>query len=675
MVYFNKKSQITPLRLYLLLLGLTWLFLIAARIIFAAYNNAAFQDAQIQDILKAFYIGCRFDGRIAAIITFPFGFCLGIAPLGRKLYLWAGRIFVFYFCVFLLLWLIYAVDFGFYAYLGQRLNCTIIDLLADFSVSVDMVWASYPVVISSIGLLAAVLASSGLFYKLCSKHIKPYSCKTGKIFAWLACFLIFAVVAYGQISSNFFPLRWSNAYFSQHPAITALAINPAQNLYDTYRAMSDSEVSVAKTRKFYPVIADFLQVDKPDAETLNYLRHENSADKINRFAGSKPNVVIIIMESMAHTKSSFAPGPDDPTPFLKNLATKSLYYSNFYANTRTTARAIFTTMTGIPDVTESSTGTRNQMVVNQRMIADQFDGYDKFYLIGGNTSWANLRGILGNNIQGIQILEESYWDAANLDVWGVSDWDMLRQAHKVFAAHTQKPFLAVIQTSTFHSPYTLPENIPGFEQKKLSLEAKENYGFVSEAEYNSMRLADYSIAEFFRLAQSAPYYQNTIFVLFGDHGINDTGRNMNKSYSAARLTPWQVPMLIYAPVLFSSGRLKPGVDAKPASQIDVFPTLAYLAGINYVNSALGRNLTDARFNDSRAAFVSGQKDTPIRLVQDGFCYYDNKSGEVLSEHLYKLDDTEGKDYKELEAERFANMQNLAHAMQETARYLLYNNKK
>jgi phosphoglycerol transferase MdoB-like AlkP superfamily enzyme len=134
-------------------------------------------------------------------------------------------------------------------------------------------------------------------------------------------------------------------------------------------------------------------------------------------------------------------------------------------------------------------------------------------------------------------------------------------------------------------------------------------------------------------------------------------------------------MIIHAPVLFASGDLKPGEDAGAASQVDVFPTVAYLAGIDYVNGTLGRNLLDPRFAGSRAAFISGQQATPMRLVQDGFCYYDNKSGQAESEHLYKLDDAGAKDYKAMEPERFAGMRNLARAMQETARYLLYNNKK
>ena len=32
-----------------------------------------------------------------------------------------------------------------------------------------------------------------------------------------------------------YPLRWSNAYFSKNAFISALALNPLQNLFDTYK--------------------------------------------------------------------------------------------------------------------------------------------------------------------------------------------------------------------------------------------------------------------------------------------------------------------------------------------------------------------------------------------------------------------------------------------------------
>ena len=42
-------------------------------------------------------------------------------------------------------------------------------------------------------------------------------------FVLLLC--LFAA-AYGQISSNFFPLRWSNAYFTNNRDLVLLGLNP-----------------------------------------------------------------------------------------------------------------------------------------------------------------------------------------------------------------------------------------------------------------------------------------------------------------------------------------------------------------------------------------------------------------------------------------------------------------
>lgn len=664
MSLFRKSSGVDVCFLYLLFLGFIWLLLIAARLLFALFFQDAAQDAAAGDILKGLSLGMRFDGRIAAILTVPLGFLLTIPFFNRRLHSWKRGIFWLYFAVFFCLWTVYAVDFGFYAYLGERLNAVLFELLQDAGVSLHMVWQSYPVVLISLGVVLTSLASAYGVSRLAGLELHPCSGKKIAVANWLAAFTVFAWAAYGQVSSNLFPLRWSNAYFSPNPAVTALGLNPVQNLYDTYRASQEDGYDVALVREAYPLIADYLRVDVPDGNTLAYSRRHETAGREG--AERSPNIVIIVMESMSHQKSSFAPGEDDPTPFLKRLAGESLYYPLFFSNTRTTARAVFTTMTGIPDVTESSTGSRNPFVVDQRLLADQFAGYDKYYMLGGNTNWANIRGVLGNNILGLSILEESSWKAPNVDVWGISDWDLLMESHELLATLKEKPFLAVIQTASFHKPFTIPAT-PGFEKKTLLEETRRNYGFVSEDEYNSMRYVDYALEEFFRRARQAPYYRDTIFFLFGDHGIKDPSRNMDAAYTAADLAPWHVPLIIHAP-----GRLPPGIDEKPAGQVDVFPTAAALAGIDHTNWTLGRDLLDKRFDGDRLAFLSGQSSVPIRLIKDGYCYFDNRGGRVS---LYRLGDDPAVDYRQTEPERFAAMRELARAFQGTAKYMLHNNKK
>lgn len=653
----------SALRIYLSTLVLVCVLLVLARVGFWLYITPALAESPLKDVLKGFYIGFRFDARLAAILTLPVGLFLTLPGQGlaRHRLLWL----IFYFIALTAVWSVYALDFGFYQYLGIRLDATLFELTEDMSVGASMVWESYPLIRILAGLAVLGIITALLVRGSACRPVIPLKRTGFKALTWLIGFIVFFLAAWGQVSTNYFPLRWSQAYFSPDKAVTALALNPVQNLYDTYRSTKDDGYNEEEARKYYPIMADFLQVQQPDAQKLNYARFYPA--KPLPTGVKRPNVVIIFAESMGYVKSSFAPGNDDPTPFLKAFARESVFVPHFFANTRTTARAIYTTVTGIPDVTGSSTGSRNPFVIDQRVVGDQFTGYNRYYMLGGNTNWANIRGIIANNIRDIKIIEEGFWKAPNQDVWGVSDYDMLHEANDIFKNHDPNiPFLAMIQMASFHKPFTVPDNVPGFEKKTLSEESRVNYGFVGEDEYNSMRFADFSLQTFFELAKKEDYYKDTIFFIFGDHGIKDDNSNMDASYNASDLGPWHVPMILHY------AKLAPRQIDFPASQVDVFPTAAALAQLPYTDWTMGRDILDPRFDASRAVYVGGNKSTDIRLVRDGYCYFDNRHGVAA---LYKLGENPAKDYSAEEPERFKAMQDLAYAIDWTARYMLYNNKK
>lgn len=681
----------SPFKTYILFLAATFALFFLARLLFLVYalgDLRAADNASASDIIHALYIGFRFDARLAAIITFPLGLLFTL-PRGAILLGKCLRPIVFgYFLIFLLIIFAYVADFGHYLYLGLRINAFVFDLLRDFQVAVLMLWQSYPLLPIVFGILALTGLCTFFIFKLLSRCRPTNSNKKKAFLTWLAAFLIFAWAAYGQISSNLFPLRWSNAYFSTNPTINALALNPLQNLYDTWRsAAKTATLNLEAVREYYPLMVDFLGVDSPNIDKLTYLRHKNALPLSHEQQGqqqgqpqgqwaqqrqaeqqpqTRPNIVIIIMESLSFPKTSFAKGKADPTPHLRGLAEASLFFNNFYAPTRTTARAIFTTITGLPDINQDgNTSSRNPFLVDQRVIPNEFKGYSKYYLMGGSTSWANIRGVLANNITGLRILEESDWKAPNTDVWGISDLDLFKEANAFFN-HSAEPFFAVIQTAGFHAPYTIPKT-KGFIEENLNTEQLQNYGFVSEKEYNSLRLSDFALGEFMRLAKQSPYYQNTIFFIFGDHGLSDKSRNMPAAYLATGLNAYHVPLLIHAP-----GRVKPGLETMPSSQLDIMPTAASLAGIAYNNYTLGRDLFDKAYDNSRVAFVAGPGTTPIRLVQGEYCYYDNRAG---SEVLYKLMSNSTADYSQKQPEIFKQMQELAKAIDTTTIYMLNNNSK
>lgn len=662
------SGQLSPFKTYILFLLATLSLLFLARLLFLAYvfgDLHKASNASASDIIYALYLGFRFDARLAAIITFPLGLLLtlprGPALLGRLL----RPISLGYFLVFLVIISTYVADFGHYLYLGLRINAFVFDLLRDFQVAMLMLWQSYPLLPIALGVLALSALCAFFTFKLLARCRPTRSSKKRAFLTWLAAFLVFAWAVYGQVSSNLFPLRWSNAYFSTNPTINALALNPLQNLYDTYRsAAKTATLDLKAVRKCYPLLVDFLRVDSPNIDKLTYLRHKNELALPE--GQTRPNIVIIIMESLSFPKTSFAPGKADPTPNLRALADTSLFFNNFYAPTRTTARAVFTTITGLPDINQDgNTSSRNPFLVDQRVIPNEFKDYSKYYLMGGSTSWANIRGVLANNITGLRILEENDWKAPNVDVWGISDLDLFKEANAFFTKSSE-PFFAVIQTSGFHAPYTIPAT-QGFKEEILDAKQLQNYGFVSEQEYNSLRLSDFALGEFMRLAKQSPYYRNTIFFIFGDHGLSDQSRNMPKAYLATGLNAYHVPLLIHAP-----GRINPGVENMPCTQLDIMPTAASLAGIAYNNYTLGRDLFDKAYNNSRVAFVAGPGTTPIRLVQGEYCYYDNRAG---SEVLYNLRSNSTADYSKEQPEIFNQMQDLAKAIDITTIYMLNNNSK
>ncbi|MBQ4132160.1 MAG: sulfatase-like hydrolase/transferase [Desulfovibrionaceae bacterium] len=657
----------SPFCSYLLCLGFVLLLLFLFRLAFLAFIADSLAGVSPQDILKALYIGFRFDARIAAGITLPIGILLTIPCFKRWLMAHLGLISGFYFFLFLLLILIYMGDFGHYLYLKTRLNAYVLDLLKDFQVAVDMVWQSYPVIPLALALVFSALMCALAIQRILRRMRPTRTNAPRAALTWFAGLLIFALAAYGQISSNFFPLRWSNAYFSPNMTLAALALNPVQNLYDTFKSAQGGGFDLEATRKHYPLMSKLLNIDNPDADSLNYARH--TPEKRPAPGEQHPNIVIIVMESLSFPKTSFAPGPLDPTPFLRELAEESKLYTKFFAPTRTTARAIFTTFTGIPDINqEGNTSSRNPFVVDQRVVLNEFAGYRKMYMLGANTSWANIRGILATNVDDLEIMEEGAWKAPNMDVWGVSDYDLLQEAQNIFES-SPRPFFAFVQLASFHRPYTIPANAleGGFEILPINEEARVNYGFISEEEYNSLRFSDFAVQEFFRMAKQSNYYNNTIFFIFGDHGLSDRGANMPAPYWAADLHSYHVPLLIHAP-----GRVAPGVEETPCSQLDIMPTAAALAGIEFNNYTLGRDLFDSRFDNSRFAFVSGPGTTPTRLIEGEYCYFDNRQGQQV---LYDLREDKVVNRAGEHPETFARLKNLATAMQESSRYILYNNQK
>ena len=655
------------LRYLLGAVSLSWLFFILFRIVFFYTFNDPVADVSASDLTRAFWMGVRFDLRLAILISLPLLVLTMIPVLNmgrshrtRTVGKWIYGILIIGAVLF------YTADFGHYAYLQQRVDITALILLENPTISAQMVWESYPVVwfLSILALLCFtwIKLHDGLVAATVAKTPK-YRNTSHKVVGVIVGGTIYLFSLWGTFAQ--YALFWSDAFFSRDPFVSALALNPVLYFYDTSN-FSEADFDIEKVREYYPTISNWLGVAEPDQDNMNFTREIIPDKKIE----PPPNIVIIFMESVGLNRMRLMGNPFDTTPTLDQLAKNGLFFPNFYVPWVSTSRSVFTMVTGIPDVARTKTSSRNPLIRDQYSIISEFVDHDKYYLIGGSASWANIRSLITYNLKDMELLELGDFNRPRVDVWGISDLDLLREAHDLFSKRdSEKPFFAIVQTAANHRPYSIPEDNAGFIIKNQDEQVLQKAGFNSLDQYNAMRFLDHSIGRFMEMANTADYFKNTIFVLFGDHGNADPqAEHMPADDYALRLRSYNVPFIIYAPGLGMDQRRIETVCGLP----DLMPTIAGLSRIDYTNKTLGR---DVLKNENGMAFVVNKKISPSSYGVLDSDYYLRifRNGSGMEFHDLNSPDP-AEDILSGNEEMVKNYERMTLGILETAKYMLYHNR-
>ncbi|MEO8412931.1 MAG: sulfatase-like hydrolase/transferase [Ginsengibacter sp.] len=573
---------------------------------------------------------------------------------------------IYFFIITVVLVLLYAVDFEHYDYLHQRLNASVLNYLGDAKTSMNMVWESYPVVTLFILVIISIILLYGLIARWFKKILPVgYYRPASKFLIGVAFTLMLGIGIFGRL--NQYPLRWSDAFSFDDDFKANLALNPVQSFLSTLQFMG-STFDIKKVKKNYPVMAAYLGVTTPDSTSLNYKRIFTPQP-----ASDTANVVVVICESFSAYKSSMWGNPLNTTPYFNEMCRQGIFFDRCFTPAYGTARGVWAVVTGIPDVEYPNTASRNPSAVDEHTIINDYNGYDKFYFIGGSLSWANIRGLLTNNISGLHMYEADDYKVKTIDVWGISDKRLFLAANDVFRKQAH-PFVSIIQTADNHRPYTIPDEDKGtFQLKKYASDSLKKFGFQSNDELNAFRYTDYSFETFIEAAKKEKYFKNTIFVFVGDHGIRgDVGNMFPRAWSVDGLTTQHVPLLFYAPFLFAPQRID-----RTCSQLDLFPSVSALAHVSYINTTLGKNLFDTiRVNSNRfknAAFLFDPNLKQIGMVTDEYCYVHNLiSG---TEDFRSARNNEPLPMAPAIDEDRTAIKELTQAYYETARYMMLNNLK
>lgn len=625
---------------------------------------------------SAFIMGLRFDARIASIIGLIILLLCAIPFLNPIKNNNASKFWNFLLpLIFIILTLFYCIDFYHFDYLHQRLNASVLNYLQDAGISFNMMWQTYPLVKVGIALVIVLVLARLMFGRILTHYLQQESFyKRRGVWMYVISFILLAQIIVGKIvvMPGQFPLRWSDAFTLSDDFKANLALNPFQSFFSTL-SFRNSTFDIKKVKAAYPLMAAYLNVQQPDSVQLNYERTYNAADS----TGNKPNVVVVICESFSAYKSSMYGNPLNTTPYFNELCKNGVFFDRCFTPAYGTARGVWATITGIPDVENPSTASRNPNAVNQHTIINDFKGYNNYYFLGGSATWANIRGLLTNNINGLHLYEEQDYKASTIDVWGISDKNLFLEANKVLKTQ-DKPFFAVIQTADNHRPYTIPkEDEANFKKLSFSTDSLKRFGFESNEELNAFRFTDYCYQQFIEAAKKEKYFNNTIFVFVGDHGIRGSAGDMfPKCWTEQGLTCEHVPLLFYAPQLLPAKRVH-----EVCSQVDVLPSVAALAKSNYTNTTFGRNLFDTTssfqfktfFKGENYAFIIDHDVKTIGLICDQ--YYFLKNTKTGKEDIFSMINNAPVEKNATTDSVKNNLSRLTAAYYETAKYVMLNNKK
>ena len=142
--------------------------------------------------------------------------------------------------------------------------------------------------------------------------------------------------------------------------------------------------------------------------------------------------------------------------------------------------------------------------------------------------------------------------------WGLFDEPFLRYAVEEMSRHP-RPFFSTVFTISTHNPFVVPD-----EWEAVLPEGEEEI-------HQSVRYVDRALQAFFAAARQEEWYDETLFILTGDHTPSTPGPEYD-----TLLGRYMVPLLLYHP-----GRDLPEVDPlRITQQVDLLPTILDYAGID-----------------------------------------------------------------------------------------------
>jgi lipoteichoic acid synthase len=287
-------------------------------------------------------------------------------------------------------------------------------------------------------------------------------------------------------------------------------------------------------------------------------------------ATEKRNVVLIHLESTRAGATTPYNTDLQTTSFLNELAKNSLLASRYYTTVPHSSKASVSVNCGIePHLVQPVTESKPDGIPAPclaDLLKDQ--GYDSALFQSSTEDFEDFRGLVKNfGYEEYYPLESMNPDGfKKTNYFGYEDDIMLEPSKDWLEDRGNDPFVAEYLLGTGHHDYQCLGTSYG--QKYFSDKDLTNRYL------NCIRLQDIFLKNLFEQYKELGLYEDTIFVIYGDHGEAFAEHGRFQHDDVAWEEGLKVPLIIHAPGLFEGGKRVNGLS----NHTDVLPTVLEMLG-------------------------------------------------------------------------------------------------
>lgn len=513
-------------------------YFLVFKLTFLLYHHNSYLTFSASQWLEVFWNGLRMDVSTASYLTvLPLFFWIGRGLFHYRF--WMKLNTAYRQILLLLLGFILCADLEIFGIWGHRIDSAIVPYLAFPEEAFASAFSSPLRILFTIYGLSFVV-SGMLWTAVHGRFMKNLPAGSWKqSFTGLVLMASLAIPIRGGLQLA--PMNQSSVYFSNNRTLNQAAENGIWVLIQ----------SLLETDKEKDAL--YLEGNAQDADSLYKALYSNSFqnDSVPILA-PRPNVVLVIWESLTAKVVGSLNGPFPSAPNLDRLAANGLLFTNFYANGDRSDKGLVSILSSVPALGEASILARHNKTGALPYISKTLknNGYQTAYIYGGELEFANMKSYLLNGSFDQLIGKESFAPDKMNSKWGAHDEEVFRKELELANA-SKTPFFHTLFTLSSHEPF----EVPG---KQINENEPVDSLFCRAHRYTDQCLANW-VAE----AEKQSWWANTLVIVVADHGHAKPGETPGNAPEK-----FHIPMLWFGPALQKIGRIE-----KLGNQTDLATTI------------------------------------------------------------------------------------------------------